>query len=48
MSQRVILSSEVKAETAGAEAKASLNRASELLGVDPKPGELSMARVKRG
>ena len=48
MSQRVILSSEVKAETAGAEAKASLNRASELLGVDPKPGELSMARVKWG
>ena len=48
MSQRVILSSEVKAGTAGAEAKASLKRASELLGVDPKPGELSMARVKRG
>ena len=47
MSQRVTFSSEVKAETAGAEAKASLNRAFESLGVDPKPGELSMARLKR-
>ncbi len=47
MSQRVTFSSKVKAEIAGAEAKASLNRATELLGVDPKPGELSMARVKR-
>jgi hypothetical protein len=58
MSQRVTFSGKVKAETAGAEAKASLNRANsdkrrktgvtELLGVDPKLGELSMARVKRG
>ena len=46
MSRRVTLSSKVKADTAGAEAKASLNRASELLGVDPKRGELSMARLK--
>ena len=48
MSQRVTLNSKVKAGTAGAEAKASLKRAKELLGVDPKLGELSMARVKRG
>ena len=48
MSQRVTFSGEVKAEKAGAEAKASLNRACESLGVDPKPGELSMARVKWG
>ena len=48
MSQRVTFSSKVKAETAGAEAKASLKRARELLRVDPKLGELSMVRVKRG
>jgi hypothetical protein len=29
-----------------AAAKASLNRAKELHGVDPKPGDLSMSRVK--
>ena len=48
MSRRVTLSGKVKAGIAGAEAKASLNRARESLGVDPKPGELSMARVKWG
>ena len=48
MSQRVTFSSKVKAGTAGAEAKASLKRAVKLLGVDPKLGELSMVRVKRG
>ncbi len=31
-----------------AAAKASLNRASKLSAVDPKPGDLSMARVKLG
>ena len=46
MSQRVAVRSEVKAATAGAEAKASLNRAIESHGVDPKPSDLSMARVK--
>jgi hypothetical protein len=30
----------------GAEAKASLNRAIESHGSDPKPGDLPMARVK--
>ena len=47
MSQRVTNSGEVKAKKAGAEAKASLKRAKESLRVDPKPGELSMARLKR-
>jgi hypothetical protein len=46
MSRRVTFSGKVKAGIAGAEAKASLNRANESLGVDPKLGELSMARVK--
>jgi hypothetical protein len=46
MSQRVTLCSEVK-PLGGAVAKASLNRAIELHGVDPKPSDLSMARVKR-
>ena len=30
----------------GAEEKSSLNRASKLCDVDPKPGDLSMARLK--
>jgi hypothetical protein len=47
MSQRVTLSGKVKAGIAGAAAKASLNRASKSLGVDPKPGELAMVRLKR-
>ena len=46
MSRRVTFSGKVKADTAGAEAKASLKRAYKSLGVDPKLGELSMARVK--
>jgi len=46
MSQRVILRSEVK-PLGVAVAKASLNRANELREVDPKPGDLSMARLKR-
>lgn len=46
MSQRVTFCSKVKAVTAGAGAKASLNRAIELQEVDPKPGELSMTRLK--
>ncbi len=32
----------------GAAAKASPNRATESLAADPKPGELSMGRLKRG
>ena len=46
MSQRVVLCSKVK-PSGVAVAKASLNRANKLRGVDPKPSELSMARVKR-
>ena len=30
----------------GAAAKASLNRANEYVGVNPKPGDLPMSRVK--
>ena len=46
MSLGVTFSGKVKPEGV-AEAKASrLNRAHESLGVDPKPGELAMARVK--
>ena len=47
MSQRLTLRSKVK-PTGVAAAKASLNRAIELLDVDPKPDELSMARLKVG
>jgi hypothetical protein len=32
----------------GAAAKASLNRATQSYGVDPKPSELSMGRLKLG
>ena len=46
MSQRVILRGKVKPRGV-AVAKASLNRAYLLHEVDPKPGDLSMARVKR-
>ena len=45
MSQRVTLCGKVK-PIGVAEAKASPKRAIELQGVDPKPGDLSMARVK--
>ena len=40
------MSGEVKPE-GEAVAKASLNRATESLAVDPKPSDLSMSRVKR-
>ena len=38
--------SEVKLFSNGAAGKPSLNRAIELYGVDPKPGDLSMSRLK--
>ena len=38
--------SKVKAFSAAAEAKASLNRATKLRGVDPKPCDLPLSRVK--
>ena len=43
----MLLGSKVK-PLGGAVAKASLNRAIELPGADPKPSELSMARLKLG
>ncbi len=46
MSQRVTVCGKVKSRD-GAEAKASLNRAIQSQAVDPKPGDLSMGRVKR-
>ena len=46
MSLRVTLCGKVNPEDGGAVAKASLNRAIESHGVDPKPSDLSMARVK--
>ena len=45
MSLRVTFSGEVKSLDVS-EAKASLNRAQKLQGVDPKPCDLSMARLK--
>ena len=44
--QRVTLCSEVKYLRYGAEEKSSLKRAKKLYDVDPKPGDLSMARLK--
>ena len=45
MGQRLGLSSKLKPVGVGA-AKASLNRARELDGSDPKPGDLGMSRMK--
>ena len=38
----------LRERTSETEAKASLNRAIESRAVDPKPSDLSMARLKRG
>ena len=46
MNLRLTLRGEVKREERGAAAKASLNRAIQSRDVDPKPGELSMSRLK--
>ena len=46
MVRRVIACSEVKNLRFGAVARASLNRALELHVIDPKPGDLSMSRLK--
>ena len=45
MGQRVTLCSKLKLLSVG-EAKASLNRATEFNGLDPKPGDLAMGRLK--
>ncbi len=47
MGQRVSLGSKLKPLGEGA-AKASLKRAIELPGLDPKPGDLAMGRLKVG
>jgi hypothetical protein len=47
MGQRVGLTSELKPGGVGA-AKASLKRALEFVGSDPKPGDLAMTRLKVG
>ena len=44
--RRVTLAGEVKNLRFGAEGKPSLNRASESVRVDPKPGDLPMSRLK--
>ena len=43
-----MVSGKVKYLRYEAEAKASLNRANKSGNIDPKPGDLPMARVKRG
>ena len=45
MGQRLKVSSKLKPIGVGA-AKASLNRANEYVGSDPKPSDLGMARMK--
>ena len=45
MGQRVNLASKLKPLGVGA-AKASLNRAFEFVGLDPKPSDLGMSRLK--
>jgi hypothetical protein len=46
MNRRVMWCSEVKSYSDVAEGKPSLNRAIQLHYIDPKPGDLSMGRVK--
>ncbi len=45
MGQRLSVTSKLKPIGGGA-AKASLNRATELVALDPKPSDLAMARLK--
>ena len=45
MGQRLHVSSKLKPLGVGA-AKASLNRANKLVGLDPKPSDLAMSRLK--
>ena len=44
--RRVAVAGEVKCLRYGAEGKPSLNRAFKSAGADPKPGDLSMSRLK--
>ena len=45
--RRVTVAGKVKIQSIGAEGKPSLNRATESVVVDPKPGDLPMSRLKR-
>ena len=47
MVRRVIVTGEVKLFSNGAEGKPSVNSAKKLYVFDPKPGDLSMDRLKR-
>ena len=44
--RRVIVTSKLKVLSTGGEARASLNRAFKFVAIDPKPGDLSMSRLK--
>ena len=44
--RRVALAGKVKIQRIGAEVKTSLNRACKSVRADPKPGDLSMSRLK--
>lgn len=44
--RRVTLAGKVKPSSGGAEEKSSLNRANKSVRVHPKPGDLSMSRMK--
>ena len=46
MVRRVIVCSELKVFSTEGEARASLNRAKKFVAIDPKPGDLSMDRLK--
>ena len=46
MVRRVNVTSKVKDLRSGAEAKASVKSTKESLVIDPKPGDLSMSRLK--
>jgi hypothetical protein len=48
MIRRLTVVSQVKVFCTGAEAKASLNRATKLAAVDAKPRDLRMGRMKWG
>ena len=48
MVRRVIVTGKLKVFSTEGEARASLNRATELRAIDPKPGDLSMGRLKWG
>ena len=48
MNLRVTFSGKVKGLSPAAEAKASLNRASQSEGVDAKPSDLPLSRLKDG